>query len=368
MISKKKAISNTLAAAVIIVIIIIAGVSVYAVSQTSGKTVTSTVTVTPGASTTTTVTTSTTPAQLTPISIALATPAQFVQLPVYVAIDQGFFAQNGLQVTLDGVQGAPPMFAALTSASTQFALFGWTDVVTLFERGEPIQSIYAFAYSGAFTLVTNPGSPYTSLASLQGQNVGVAAPDLTQFMVQAELSAHGYNPDTFLHFVSVGLGGSAEAALKAGTVVSTMQIDPITTSLLLAGNASITFDMRNSTVAEIPAPTLVGLTGYINNNPTIVKAVVKSLLQADQFIHNNKAGTIQVALKTYQGLSQTVLNSMYDTYLPTFPINGTAPLYTYQNAWNMDVIGGIVNSTQSFQTAYTSTVSTSWITQAQAGL
>lgn len=351
MTSKVRAMANTTAAVIIIIIIILAGVGVYfSFALSTGKT--------------TTIISPSTPSSLTPISIALAAPPQFVQLPVYVAIDQGFFAKNGLNVTLDGVQGAPPMFAALTSASVQFGLFGWTDVVTLYERGEPVQSVFDSAYSGAFTLVTNPGSPYTSLASLKGQNVGVAAPDLTQFMVQAELNASGYNPNAYLHFAYVGLGGSAEAALKAGTVVATLQIDPITTALLQAGNVSITYDMRNSPVTEIPAPLLVGLSGYIKDNPTIVQNVVKSLLEADQFIHSNESGTVQVALKTYQGVSQAVLQSMYTTYLPVIPINGTAPLRAYRAAWNLDLIGGIVNSTQSFQAAYNATVTTKYITQA----
>jgi hypothetical protein len=45
------------------------------------------------------------------------------------------------------------------------------------------------------------------------------------------------------------------------------------------------------------------------------------------------------------------------------PINGTAPISKYQNAWDTDILAGVVNSTSSFQTAYDQTVNNSFITQ-----
>lgn len=345
MTSKVKAIARTTAVIVVIVVIIVAAIAIYyAATVTTSKT-----------------TSTTTAAALTPISIALVAPAQFVQLPVYIALYDGYFAQNGLKVTLDGVSAGPPMFAALTSKSVQFTMDGWSDTVTLWGQGEHVQSIFAFAYSGDFSLVTLPGSKYTTLASLQGQNVGVNGADLTQWMTMAAINASGYNPNAFCHFVDVQIGGASEAALKAGTVVATLEIDPITTALIQAGNVTMTYDMRNNPVTEIPAPALVGLSSYVNANPKVVNEVIKSLLEADQFMHSNETGALAVATQAYQGVSMTILESMYTTYMPVMPVNGTAPVAKYHNAWDMDLLAGTVNATSNFQTAYGQTVNNTYI-------
>jgi len=350
MTSKVKAIARTTTAVVIIVVIIVAAIAIYyAATATSSKS-----------------STTTTSAAPTPITIAYVAPAQWLQLPLFVAQYNGYFAQNGLKVSLDGMSaGGPPEFAALTSGSVQFALFGWSDTVTLWAQGEHVQSLYAFAYSGAFSLVTNPGSKYTTLASLQGQNVGVNGADLTQWLTMAAINASGYNPSTFCHFVDESIGGASLAALKAGTVVATLEIDPITTSLIQSGNVSMTFDMRTFSATEIPAPALVGMSSYISANPAVVNAVIKSLLEADQYIHSNQAGTVNlmVSNSVYSGVSSSILQSMYTEYLPVMPVNGTAPLSKYHNAWDTDLLAGVVNSTSSFQTAYDQTVVNTYITQ-----
>jgi len=353
MTSKVKAIARTTTAVIIIVVIIVAAVGIYyAATVTSTKS--------------TSTTTSTTSTALTPITIAYVAPAQWLQLPLFIAQYNGYFAQNGLKVSLDGMSaGGPPEFAALTSNSVQFALFGWSDTVTLWSQGEHVQSLYAFAYSGAFSLVTNPGSKYTTLASLQGQNVGVNGADLTQWLTMAAINASGYNPTTFCHFVDESIGGASLAALKAGTVVATLEIDPITTTLIQAGNVTMTYDMRTNPVTEIPAPALVGMSSYVNANPNIVSAVVKSLLEAAQYIHSNETGTLNLLTSNnvYSGTPTSIMQSMYTLYLPVMPINGTAPVSKYHNAWDTDLLAGIVNSTSSFQTAYDQTVNNSFITQ-----
>jgi len=351
--SKVTAIANSLAAIIIIVIIIVAGVGIYYSSTlSSGKT------------TTVVSSATTTPTALIPISIALATPAQFSQLDIFIAQQEGFFAQNGLKVTLDEVQGAPPMFAALTSGSTQFAAFGWTDVVNLYLHGEPVQSVFDFNYAPGFILEGNPGSPYTSIASLQGQNVGVAAPDLTQFLMMAIFNDSGYNPNTFAHFVYVGIGGSAYAAVKAGTVVAALQSTPFAIEQLEDGNASQVFNMASYPVADFAAPLLDGLSGYMAANPGIVHAMVKSLLEAAQYVHSNEAGTLALCSKIYQGVPAAALQTMYTNNVPMMPANGTAPLTAFKAAWALDLEGNVVNSTTSFTKLYQATVNDTYITQA----
>ncbi|HUI86889.1 MAG TPA: hypothetical protein VLY21_07015, partial [Nitrososphaerales archaeon] len=166
-------------------------------------------------------------------------------------------------------------------------------------------------------------------------------------------------------FVDESIGGASLAALKAGTVVATLEIDPITTSLIQSGNVSMTYDMRTSPVTEIPAPALVGMSSYIGSNPKVVNAVIKSLLEAAQYIHSNEAGTLSLLTSNnvYPGTSNSIMQSMYTTYLPVMPVNGTAPISKYHNAWDTDLLAGIVNSTTSFQTAYDQTVVNSYITQ-----
>lgn len=290
--------------------------------------------------------------------ITLGIPGPFDQvaeLELFVAQSQGFFQQNGLNVTLDFIAGAPAMMAAMTSGSVQFTMPAWSDVLSTYEEGISLQSFFIASSSAEFVLLSLKGSPYTNISSLKGQNIGVVAPDITTFLPELAIMNAGYNVSTFGKFADVLIGGVAQAALEAHDVVCMETLDPQAAELVANGTDQVVFNFATNTSYNLPSNALTCLKVYANENPSIVKDLVHSLLEAATYIHSNESGTLQIMQKTYE-VNSTLAQEMYNAYLPTFVENGIVPMSDYQFAYHMDIVGGTVTASENLTTAYNALV------------
>src|SRR4030088_421246 len=117
------------------------------------------------------------------ISILLATPVlaetkkvtlsqafqSMLYLPLYVAIDEGFFTQQGLDLTKE-TAGAPSVaVSALISGSAQFSIHGpeWTAIAA--SKGAPVDIIANVVNGAAVWIATTPDFKFTSIKDIQGQ-------------------------------------------------------------------------------------------------------------------------------------------------------------------------------------------------------
>lgn len=326
---RSRAISKIVIAVIAAVIIVIAGVGIYFV--TIPKTTSS-----------------------MNVTIGYVQPPHWSSLPLYVAMDEGYFHQNGINVTLEGFSGGPPLASALTSGSIQFGLFAWDGVVTLHNHGASVQSVATWSDGASFSLITKSGSGIHSLADLKGKTVGVAADDLTQWIMQYLLNESGYNPNTYVHFVYVGLGAGALAALQANNAQAVLQFTDEAIQLVNTGNYSMVYDLTTDPSLVYPA-NVNALSSYISSNPAAVKGVVKSFIEANQFIHNNQNASLQILEGLFPSYPKSSMQNLFQSYLNYWPSTGVAPLSAFNHDWSYNVIGSVVNATQ-FSQVYNATV------------
>src|SRR6516225_9794320 len=117
------------------------------------------------------------------ISILLATPAlaenkkvvlsqafqSMLYLPLYVAIDEGFFTQQGLDLTKE-TAGAPTVaLSAVISGSAQFSIHGpeWTAIAA--SKGAPV-NIIANVVNGAAVWIATSTSLFMKLLKENGMD------------------------------------------------------------------------------------------------------------------------------------------------------------------------------------------------------
>ena len=90
-------------------------------------------------------------------------------LPLYVAMDEGFFAKEGLDVTKE-TAGAPSVaLSAVISKSAQFSIHGpeWTAIAA--SKGAPVNIIANVVNGAAVWIATTPDFKFTSVKDLKGQ-------------------------------------------------------------------------------------------------------------------------------------------------------------------------------------------------------
>lgn len=108
---------------------------------------------------------------LLPVKMVYAQNAA-VQEPIFVAKDAGFWAKNGLDVSMTRVGGTAQV-PAITSGEAQFANTGATEVTSAVLNGAPLVMIGTLSDLPIFDLYANKKFP--KLENLAGQTIGITA-------------------------------------------------------------------------------------------------------------------------------------------------------------------------------------------------
>ena len=92
-------------------------------------------------------------------------------LPLYVAIDEGLFAKQGLDVDKETAGNPQSALSAVLSGSADFSLHGpeWTAIAA--SKGAKVDIIAAVVGGAAVWIATTKDFPYTGVESLKGQKV-----------------------------------------------------------------------------------------------------------------------------------------------------------------------------------------------------
>ncbi len=154
-------------------------------------------------------------------------------LPIYVASQLGYFAEEGLDINFVTVMGGHNVRAAVIKGDAQFGLTGYEQVLSTFEQGKSAKMImtttlkHPWSYIGAKDI--------KSIADLKGKKIdgGLEASSYRSF-ARAVVKYGGLDPDKDVFFVNIPRG-SEVAALEKGEVSGVLGIDYMKVELLKRG-------------------------------------------------------------------------------------------------------------------------------------
>lgn len=124
--------------------------------------------------------------------------------PVIVALEKGFFKDEGLAAEFVPFRGGPDLLKAVMAGDILIGVTGSTDILVFREAGSPIKMIATHTEGNHFTL--NVAADVHSVADLKGKAIGVTRAGATTWIFARMLARkRGWDPD---HDVQVvGLGG-----------------------------------------------------------------------------------------------------------------------------------------------------------------
>ena len=248
------------------------------------------------------------PAQLQNVTIAQAFQV-FLYAPLYVAQNQGFFKDQGLNVNITTAGGDEQAFAALLSGDAQFAVGDPTFTAISGEKGQP-GTVIASVLSGVpFWGVAKANIPMiTSSAMLKGYKVATyPAPNTAYELQVAMFKSANLQPN----IVQIAPGGLLPA-LAAGKVDIALELEP-NVSTAVANGDHIVYSLSS----YYPTFALTGVTvlpSYLQNNSTTAQEMVNALKQADDYIRANPTSTADFLGTMFQ-VSSTIAESAVQNML-----------------------------------------------------
>lgn len=225
-------------------------------------------------------------------------------LPLYVAIDEGFFAKQGLDVSKE-TAGAPSVaLSAVISKSAQFSIHGpeWTAIAA--SKGAPVHIVANVVNGAAVWIATAPDFKFDSVKDLKGEKIvtGMMPTTSTSLFIKL-LKENGMDAKTDVDMIQVQIGTEPGPFLAKQAKIAVMY-EPGLDQVVAKGMKVV-----------LGFPKLYGayafsaVTARNDVDPDSAQRVVNAMEMAMRFMQANEAKTVAIAKKEFPTLDPVVVEA-----------------------------------------------------------
>ncbi len=212
--------------------------------------------------------------------------------PIYVALDQGYFAQNGLAVKIVNFDDNASMPGAVYTGQVDAATLTYDQVIGANSNGWNLKVVQPIDYSaGADAIVAT--TAITSIAQIKGMKVAYAPLSPSDFLLGYALKKYGM---TEADITSVNSPAEGVASIMAGGSTNVGVTYEPTVSAIVASGGGAKFHVIFSS-KEAPGLITDVITvneKFIKNHPGEISAFLKSFIEGEAFMksHPDQADAI----------------------------------------------------------------------------
>ena len=225
-------------------------------------------------------------------------------LPLYVAIDQGFFTQQGLDLEKQ-TAGAPTVaLNAVISKSAEFSLHGPEWVAIAASKGAPVHIIANVVNGAAVWIAATPDFKFSSVKDLKGEKVvtGTMPTTSTSLFIKL-LKENGMDAATDVEMIQVPIG-SEPGPFMAGQAKVAVMYEPGLDQVVAKGMTVVLGFPR------LYGPYAFSAIAARNDvDPDSAARLVKGLEMAVRFMPKNEARTIEIAKSEFPNLDPAVVEA-----------------------------------------------------------
>lgn len=219
--------------------------------------------------------------------------------PMYVALEEGYFEEEGLEVTLVTGFGADKTMTALLSDEADIGFMGPETTLYTYQ-GDMADYAVNFAQltqrAGNFLVGREPEESF-SFSDLKGKEVlGGRAGGMPQMVFEYILKKNGLNPQTDLTIDQSIDFGSTAAAFSGGQGQYTIEFEPHATLLEEKGDGYVLASLGEES-GYVPYTAFSAKKSYIEANPQIIEAFVAALQKGAEYVNSHTAEEVAAAIK-----------------------------------------------------------------------
>lgn len=153
------------------------------------------------------------------ITFVQPSPSAINSFPVFVAIGEGYFAEEGLNVTVEAINGSGAVLQALSAGQAHFGRPGPGPIIAARSRGVEAVHIYNVAARSNFGIAVQEASDVQGVEGLRGKVIGTGTADGAEVgFARNVMTGAGMTEGEDYEFLTVGDGGPATAAFLNGEI------------------------------------------------------------------------------------------------------------------------------------------------------
>jgi NitT/TauT family transport system substrate-binding protein len=231
----------------------------------------------------------------------------FLYLPIYVAVDKGFFKDEGLDAKIISTGGDEKTFTAIATGNAQFGVADPTFVAIARQHGQGGKVVAGIVTRVPFQLVAfNQKIKNIKQASdFDGYTIASLPAPSTCYAVITKIMQNNGHP--VKSKIVQGAFGTLSSMIRANRADIAMELEPNTSTLVSQG-ARIVY----STTGYFGETAFTGLTvsdAYYSQHAKEIQAAVNAIAKAMKYIHQNFSGTLSVAKQEFPEVPEPVLMS-----------------------------------------------------------
>lgn len=238
-------------------------------------------------------------------------------VPMYVALNRGYFRDVGLDVSMKTSQGTDKGMAALLSGSADIVLIGPEASIYLANSESPVKpKIFAgLTATDGFMLMSRKPVEKFEWSQLKGKTVMAFRPGSNpDVFLEAALRKHGLNPKTDLKLVN-NIGPAARTgAWLAGQADYAIFLEPEAGNLEKDGNAHLVASIGKE-VGPVDYTVFTATDAYLQKNPDVAQAWANAVARALKTTQTAPVADLAKDVAEYfPGFSQAELVKAIDRY------------------------------------------------------
>lgn len=214
----------------------------------------------------------------TALTVVLPVNLCLANWPFYVAAGEGMFATEGLEVTMEGLDGSSAAIQAMLAGQAQIAVSAPADMLAAAGAGASLTGFYRYYQYLPFRVVVPADSAVASLADLRGQTVGISSVSGGDATYLRSLMAFAGIGESEYEALPVGEGNMAASALTGGDVVaySASFVEEIVFGAMGIAYKPLTAEGYPGTAGLL----LAAQSDFIAANPQTIAGLVRALVRA----------------------------------------------------------------------------------------
>lgn len=219
--------------------------------------------------------------------------------PLYVAIEEGYFKEQGIDLELVTGFGADKTMTAVLSGEADIGFMGPEATVYTSNEGatDPIINFAQLTQRAGNFLVGREVDEEFSWQKLKGKDVlGGRDGGMPEMVFEYILKKNGMDPDTDLNIDKSIDFGSTAAAFSGGQADYSVEFEPSATALETEGNGVVIASLGVDS-GYVPYTAFSAKDSYLKEHADLVKRFVAALKKGVEYVETHSAEEVAEAIK-----------------------------------------------------------------------